>query len=95
MNCSADTTHNSLRRPYSMPLDPGHWRQAGQQLRALLAPERTEFQNPMRGALELARAAMPRAHRTYRRVRGDESVYARSPVQRNRHACGPDRRADV
>ena len=54
----------------------GRWRQAGRQLRALLAPQRTEFQSPVRGALELARAAMPNAHRTFRRVRGDESVFA-------------------
>ena len=66
----------------------GRWRQAGQQLRSLLVPERNPFYGPGRGALQLARAVVPSAHRTWRRWRGDESVYASVLAE------GPDTQAD-
>ena len=66
----------------------GQWRQAGMQLRALLAPERTPFQSRLRGALELGRAMVPAAHRWFRRLRGDEAVYA------GVLADGPDKHGD-
>ena len=66
----------------------GHWGQAGSQLRALLAPGRTAFQSPLRAALELGRAMVPGAHRWFRRLRGDEAVYA------GLMARGPDKQRD-
>ena len=54
----------------------GRWRQAGRALRAALLPTDEGWRGGVRGGLEFARAAVPSAHRTFRRIRGDESVYA-------------------
>jgi len=52
------------------------WRQAGLALRGALLPKEGGWRDGIRGSLEFARAAVPSAHRTFRRLRGDESVYA-------------------
>ena len=61
----------------------GRWRQAGVALRGALVPKDEEAGREarvpgggLRAGLEFARAAVPSAHRTFRRVRGDEAVYA-------------------
>lgn len=54
----------------------GRWRQAGIALRAALVPRDEGRRGGMRAGLEFARAAVPSAHRVFRRMRGDESVYA-------------------
>ena len=72
----------------------GRWGQAGRELRWLLAPRSNPLQSPIRGGLELARAVMPSAHRTWRRWRGDESVYsgvlAEGPDEHEDRADAPD-----
>ncbi|MCY4372827.1 MAG: asparagine synthase (glutamine-hydrolyzing) [Spirochaetaceae bacterium] len=69
-------------------LSVGNWREAVAHLHALLLPNRTAFQSPVRGALELGRAMVPGAHRWFRRVRGDEAVYV------GVLAGGPDKQGD-
>ena len=54
----------------------GRWRQAGVALRAGLFPQDEGWRGGVRGGLEFARAAVPSAHRAFRRIRGDEAVYA-------------------
>lgn len=54
----------------------GRWRQAGRALHAALLPREGGWRGAIRGGLEFARAAAPSSHRTFRRIRGDESVYA-------------------
>ena len=54
----------------------GRWRQAGIALRTALVPRDEGRRGGVRGGLEFARAAVPSAHRAFRRIRGDESVYA-------------------
>ena len=66
----------------------GRWRQAGMALRTALLPAGAGARGAMRGGLEFARAVVPSAHRAFRRVRGDESVYA------GVLAGGPDVQAD-
>ncbi len=52
------------------------WGQAAGLAGLLLAPARNPFYGTARGALQIARAMVPRAHATWRRWRGDERVYA-------------------
>ena len=66
----------------------GRWREAGVALRTALLPEQEGFRGAARGGLEFARAAVPSAHRAFRRVRGDESVYSGVLVG------GPDSQAE-
>ena len=62
----------------------GRWRQAGAALRGALLPEdgdagreaRAPGRGGVRAGLEFGRALVPSAHRAFRRVRGDEAVYA-------------------
>ena len=54
----------------------GRWRQAGIALRGALVPRDDGRRGGIRAGLEFARAAVPSAHRAYRRMRGDEAVYA-------------------
>ncbi|MCY4011090.1 MAG: asparagine synthase (glutamine-hydrolyzing) [Gammaproteobacteria bacterium] len=54
----------------------GQWRQAGVALRAALLPRDEGRRGGIRGGLEFARAAVPSAHRAFRRIRGDEPVYS-------------------
>ena len=66
----------------------GRWREAGVTLRTALLPKQEGFRGAVRGGLEFARAAVPSAHRAFRRVRGDESVYSGVLVG------GPDSQAE-
>lgn len=61
----------------------GRWRQVGQYLQWLARQS-----GPLRGGLEVIRALVPSAHRTFRRWRGDESVYSGCLTK------GPDEQAD-
>ena len=54
----------------------GRWRQAGIALRGALVPRDDGRRGGIRAGLEFARAAVPSAHRAFRRMRGDEAVYA-------------------